>query len=467
MIDRRGVFIGAGVAGAAAILGSSAAVSGYPAPTASAKATEPLPIPLNRARATKVMADHGLDGLIAIDERNVFYATNLWPLFSKMQRPHPTLAVIPRDPDRPVIAVAPATEIWTTARDTHQWPQMIVYTAPDGNERYEGYLAALEQSNQRGSAVAPPGVSLGYWPTREDAELSGYEKRLEANIRHYSANAAATWQTGLLRALAESGLIGETIGFDDPGAMAQINDFIDTPSDFRPAQNIFRKIRVVKSEFEVAQMRRAAQNNADAVYATASQIEIGARESDIERIFAVEAGKRGAQPIFVVLDTVGGLSRGEVTEGQPIMIDAVSHTDYYHGDFGRTIVVGEPTRELYRRSKAIGMAWSAVMEMLRPGVRYSQIRSVAMAAADRAGLGEFDFRVTPHSVGLQHTDEPMRFDRTYPSKDDLVLEQNMTITVDFPMVSPGWGSCHLEDLVLITGDGVEPLNEQGRNVIVV
>jgi len=68
---------------------------------------------------------------------------------------------------------------------------------------------------------------------------------------------------------------------------------------------------------------------------------------------------------------------------------------------------------------------------------------------------------------LQHTDEPMRFDSPVPSKDDLVLEENMTITVDFPMVSPGWGSCHLEDLVVITGDGVEPLNDRGQNVIVV
>lgn len=149
------------------------------------------------------------------------------------------------------------------------------------------------------------------------------------------------------------------------------------------------------------------------------------------------------------------------------MIDAVSHTNNYHGDFGRTIVVGEPTAELHRRSRVIEIAWNAVMDILRPGVRYSQIRKVATDAADRSGLGTFDFRVTPHSVGLQHTDEPMRFDSPVPSKDDLVLEENMTITVDFPMVSPGWGSCHLEDLVVITGDGVEPLNDRGQNVIVV
>ena len=426
------------------------------------------PIPLNRERATQVMAEHGLDALIATNERNVFYSTNLWPLLTMMQRPSPTIAVIPRRADLPVIAIAPATEIWTTSQNTHEWPEMIVYTAPRESDSYEAFLRSLSGSDAAGIAAAAPDASkIGYWEKDDSLPLSAYEKRLEHAIYRFNESVAATWQTGLFRALSESGLTKGRIGVDSLGAIAELQIFGADGLDLVDGNNIFRKIRLVKTPFEIAQMRLAAQKNADAVLATARQIGAGATQSDIERMFAVEAGMRGAAPVFVVLDTIGGLSRGEVKEGQPIMIDAVSHYDHYHGDFGRTIVLGEPTNELTRRSRVIETAWDAVMSMLRPGVRYSDIREAGFAAAQKTGLGSFDFRITPHSVGLEHTDEPSRFDSPFPAKDDLVLQENMTMTVDFPMVSPGWGSCHLEDLVLINKDGAEPLNAQGQNVIVV
>jgi Xaa-Pro aminopeptidase len=172
---------------------------------------------------------------------------------------------------------------------------------------------------------------------------------------------------------------------DDPGVVAELQSFGAEGLDLVPGNNIFRKIRLVKTPFEIAQMRLAAQKNADAVFATARQIGAGATQSDIERAFAEEAGKRGATPLFVVLDTIGGLSRGEVQEGQPIMIDAVSHYGHYHGDFGRTIVLGEPTNELTRRSRVIEAAWDAVMSMLRPGVRYSDIARPGLMQPKRPG----------------------------------------------------------------------------------
>jgi Xaa-Pro aminopeptidase len=469
-INRRAFIGSASVLAAASSTSVSAKVLSqtHPKRTSAVAEISPRPIPLNRERATKVMAEHGLDGLIASNERNVFYATNLWPLFTIMRRPHPTLAVIPADPDRPVIAVAPATEIWTTAQQNHIWPEMIVYTAPVDPDEYREYLKRLEGGAASGIGLQPKAHQLGYWKKdHPEAKHSAYEQRLEDGVARYGTAAAPTWQAGLARALAECGVQRGTLGIDDRGIDAELAEFLDSSSNLVPAENIFRKIRIVKSRFEVEQMRRAAQTNADAAFAAAEQIERGMTDYDIRTLFNIEAAKRGANPQFVVVDTVGGLSRGEVTEGQPIMIDAVSDLEHYHGDFGRTVVLGEPTKELQRRVATISASWEAVMELLRPGVRYSDIRETAKKAANRINLGDFDFRVTPHSVGLQHTDEPYRFGMPYPVKDDLVLEDGMTITVDFPMVSPGWGSCHLEDLVLITADGAEPLNRQGRNVITI
>ena len=59
--------------------------------------------------------------------------------------------------------------------------------------------------------------------------------------------------------------------------------------------------------------------------------------------------RRGAKAMWIASGTIGGFRHGEVVEGQAMMVDAVSQINYYHGDFGRTWCVGEPSRELQER----------------------------------------------------------------------------------------------------------------------
>jgi hypothetical protein len=44
---------------------------------------------------------------------------------------------------------------------------------------------------------------------------------------------------------------------------------------------------------------------------------------------------------------------------------------------------------------------------MRPGVRYSEIENVARKAMAVSGISVLAIAVVPHSVGLQHTDEPI------------------------------------------------------------
>ena len=53
-------------------------------------------------------------------------------------------------------------------------------------------------------------------------------------------------------------------------------------------------------------------------------------------------------------------------------------------------------------------------------------------------------------------------------KDNLQLVEGMIISVDLPMTETGFGgSAHLEDLVLITKDGAELINDGSDRVIIV
>ncbi|MEM9880241.1 MAG: hypothetical protein AAF862_13295 [Pseudomonadota bacterium] len=39
------------------------------------------------------------------------------------------------------------------------------------------------------------------------------------------------------------------------------------------------------------------------------------------------------------------------------------------------------------------------------------------------------------------------------------------MTVDLPHVAPGWGAAHLEDLIVVTDTGAEPLNDMSNPVV--
>jgi Xaa-Pro aminopeptidase len=100
-----------------------------------------------------------------------------------------------------------------------------------------------------------------------------------------------------------------------------------------------------------------------------------------------------------------------------------------------------------------------VLEKARPGMKYSQLRQLvgdAMAKAYTGGI-PVRFGAGPHSVGLQHTDQPYRDGVPFVVGDDLTLEENMTLTVDLPTSMLGWGAIHHEDLLVVTKTGLEPL----------
>jgi Xaa-Pro aminopeptidase len=226
-----------------------------------------------------------------------------------------------------------------------------------------------------------------------------------------------------------------------------------------PGDNTFRKIRMVKSAVELGHMRRIAQVNQDACMAMLSQLERGATKADIDQLFLLEAARRGAKAVWIAAGTVGGLPNGEIVEGQPMLIDAVSQINYYHGDFGRTFVLGEPTDETIARTNVLRAGWEVAQEVIRPGMKYSELRAIcgdAMAKMKKSS-DDVRFGAGPHSVGLQHTDQPYRDGLPFMVRDDLTFEENMTLTVDFPVQQLGWGGAHLEDLVVVTKNGIEPL----------
>lgn len=413
--------------------------------------------PINLERALAVMERHDLAGMVLGDPVNVFHALGHWPQIGRTRpgQPPGTFALIARE--RP--------EQWglVTSRFLHH------YSWADGRDRRDVavwlYFALGDDGDETAQAVPATPVL----PQRDLAPLTAAEAhRAAASARQAGAfTAHADAGAAIVAAMRGLGLWQGRIGFDHP-VIAQVAERHEHPGAMVQADNILREMRLVKSPLEQALMARAARSNVDALNAVGRAIRAGASHAELQALFRMETAVRGNTAVFLNVDRVSSdLSCLTVVDGQTLMLDGVSQYLGYHGDFARTVFVGEPTRAAARAAEAAAFAWQAVREQLKPGLRYSQIVALGEEAVRKAGY-EAAIGFGPHSVGLAHTDEPGEVHGGFWRKPDIVLEPGMILSVDCPTLDTGiGGSAHCEDLVLITEQGCESIHPLHEPVIIV
>lgn len=462
-MDRRDLFTGF----AALTGGGLAAMAGREA-EANWGMVAPGPVPpkdfdkrllVNKPRAYEIMEREGLDGIVALNPVNVFYLGNYFSYELQKLRAVPSFAVMSRDPKQPIYLITAGSDLMFLSNGDREYPEVIPYTFPVEWEKF------LDKGQWSTEPVAAP---AGAYPTAA-GELKPREKQWIAFGKAANERRAATPEWALIKALKLLGLAKGKVAVDDMRVADILKTFGQTDVRCVPGDNTFRKIRMVKSEVELKHMRTVARINQDAATAMLRQVKKGTTKAEIDQIFMQEAAKRGAKAMWIASGTVGGLTEGGVVEGEPMMVDAVCQYNFYHGDFGRTVVLGEPSTELKACMKALRTGWETVLEVLRPGMKYSELRKIVVDAQHKVYTGSsgIKFAAGPHTVGLQHTDQAYRDGLPFVVGDDLTFEENMTLTVDLPTNMLGFGAIHCEDLIVVTKNGPEPLATADGPLIVI
>ena len=215
-------------------------------------------------------------------------------------------------------------------------------------------------------------------------------------------------------------------------------------------------------------MQLASRNNVAAAVATAAAVrELGSTGAIRERFYA-EAMRRGNQPVFIVVDgSSSEIADDPIREGQAFSIDCVSTCLHYHGDFARTIFVGEPHPMMRRGTTAVFNAWQEIRSRLRAGMRFADVQRIGRETMKKQGA-DFTVNFTPHSVGLWHTDHPRPSVVEGRTIEGLVLEKDMILSVDCPILDTAMGgTVHLEDLMRIADDGATPIHDVPPNIFMV
>jgi len=244
---------------------------------------------------------------------------------------------------------------------------------------------------------------------------------------------------------------------------------------FGVASAALAALRAVKDAEEIALLRLAAQAADRAVSAIASGRLVGRSEADIAAevrqrlvdeghelaVFGiVAAGPNSASPHHEPSDRV-------VAAGQPLLFDIGGMLGGYSSDITRTVwVAGDegsgPPDEYARLYEAVRRAQSEATAAARAGVACEAVDEVARRVIGDAGFGPQFIHRTGHGIGLEVHEEPYLV-----AGNEAALAIGNCFSVEPGVYIDGRYGARIEDIVVCTSDGPEPLNQVPRELLVV
>lgn len=449
--DRRQVLGGLAATGVAGF--TTATQAAAPPMTLTPSVPPPVLGPrMNFEQADKVMAELGLDAIVVGSGTNLYHTTGLDLTATKMGHTPGVYAVITRRPEQRLSLIAPSFLYYYTIAMDHRHSDFPAYLYAGPGSDMEDNELSLDQ--------------LPLYPNLEQAPLDFIETtRLSIIERAVQAEAARpNLKFALRNALTDLGVAQGRIAADVEPVMRSVLDASE--ATVVSADDALRRIRPIKSDAEITLMRYAAQANADGALQAAAAVRAGADVRELRAAYFSAVAARGMRGVFMVIDRVSSPTyEATLTDGQCFSIDCVSEYMGYHGDFARAVHIGETSKQMRRVSELTGKSWDHIRERLKPGLKFSEVRQMGKEVLRKMGA-DFSISFTPHSVGLYHADHVGSMGS--PPREDIVLEPRMVLSVDCPMGATGMGgSSHLEDLMLITEDGAEPINDIGSKVLMI
>jgi Xaa-Pro aminopeptidase len=234
---------------------------------------------------------------------------------------------------------------------------------------------------------------------------------------------------------------------------------------------VMRPLRLIKRPDEIAALRgagqaidRVHQNMGEWLRPGRTEAEVGhdiaeaiGAEGHVKVNFTiVGSGPNGASPHHHVSNRV-------IEVGDPVVIDiGGTMPDGYCSDCTRTYIAGGTAPAQFADYYDVLLAAQiASCESVRPGVTAQSVDAAARDVIVAAGYGDLFIHRTGHGIGLEEHEDPYIVDG-----NDTVLEPGMCFSIEPGIYSAGHHGARIEDIVVVTEDGVERLDTIDRSLVV-
>nr|WP_218688376.1 MULTISPECIES: aminopeptidase P family protein [Mammaliicoccus]MBW0769898.1 aminopeptidase P family protein [Mammaliicoccus lentus] len=235
-------------------------------------------------------------------------------------------------------------------------------------------------------------------------------------------------------------------------------------------EGVIETIRMIKDDFEIKQIQKAADIVDETYEHILKWVKPGMTENEVNNEMEmfmrskgatcssfdtiVASGHRGALPHGVASNKV-------IEEGDMITLDFGALYEGYVSDITRTFAIGEPKEEMKKIYNIVLESQLAALEQIKPGMTGKEADSIARDIISSYGYGEQFGHSLGHGIGLEVHEGP-----ALSQKSDIVLEENMCVTLEPGIYVEGLGGVRIEDDVLVTKNGLQRFTKSTKDLII-
>ncbi len=390
---------------------------------------------LNRKELYRCMDEHNLEFIIGASYQNVYYMSDFFSPNPYWLNGHITLVVFPRDENKEPIMILSKSEV------------ELLSTSPGWIKDFRLYGEAYIEDNRE--------RVLG----KEDSLFREY-----LAVKPFGSAALAVADALASLKMKEE----DRIGVDEKGMSAPflktLTETIDHPVVYASA--VIERTRLIKTPREVKLLKKSVNITEQSIRAAMEQAWIGMTEIDMTKIFWTEVCRRGAEPMLTCIGfgTHSAHANAQPTDyiklekNQPVRFDIGCSYKHYQSDTARIAVIGELSKQEEKIFAVLKDGISLGISKIKPGVKYSEVFHATMDYIHEF-LPSYRRSHVGHGIGVEVYDAPVIGETDFEFKKDMVC------CVEAPYYEVGLGGYQVEEVIHVTGDGVEVLSERPVDIM--
>lgn len=404
------------------------------------------------ARMRAKMAEEGFDAVVLSHPHDVRYATGYHSILERWTQMEPfAAAIVFADEAKPAILVIPEANLG-----------IVAVLNRDGATCTFDEIRTFEMLNFCE-------VSRYVDPDRKGGQLAEDAMSLVGAI---AGECQPDIVAAIAAALADHGMAGRTIGFDEHRVSAGVAATLT--HDFRDCLDLMMRVRVVKTAEEIATYRKVG-TMADRVIAHAGSLlapgvdwnEVQAGICDFmvrNSVIPVDEGAMLFGGSYEQDEFIPDLFRTQgnraLRDGDIVILETQGVLDGFWIDINRTAVIGRASEPYQQLHTILRDAFLMMVDRLRPGVSTSDLPAIAYEHIRSKGVATPEkLLVVAHGIGLMPLEIPLPFPASGLKgvKQGFVIEEDMLVSLDSLFFGAKLGPCHMENVYAITSGAPEPM----------
>jgi len=280
-------------------------------------------------------------------------------------------------------------------------------------------------------------------------------------------------------------LEGRTIGFEsDNVVVSQLKAIRKRMKGVKlvGVDGLVIKIRSIKDHGEIEKIKAAQKITDQAFQMLLGKVKPGMTEIELAWITEKYMREKGAQKLAFPTIVASGpnaalphavASKRKIKKGEVLLFDMGCVVDEYCSDMTRTVFIGKPSEKMRAVYNLVLEAHLMVFELTSPGKKVAEIDRISREYIYKAiwkgkplmgsekGQGRYEHGLG-HGVGVEVHELPVL---SMKRKKD-VIQPGQVITNEPAIYIEGEGGVRIEDMMLITKDGVVSLTKSPKDLIV-